>query len=67
MYIHIYVYGDYIHTYIYIYGASMLAQLVKNSPAKQEPSVRFVCQEAPLEKGDATHSSILRLLWWLRW
>ena len=45
----------------------MLAQLVKNSPAKQETSVRFVGWEAPLEKGDATHSSILRLLWWLRW
>ena len=36
-----------------------MAQLVKNLPAMQETSVRFLGQEDPLEKGQATHSSIL--------
>ena len=36
-----------------------LAQLVKNPPAMQETPVRFLGQEDPLEKGKATHSSIL--------
>ena len=36
-----------------------MAQLVKNPPAMQETSVRFLGQEDPLEKGQATHSSIL--------
>ena len=35
------------------------AQLVKNMPAMQETPVRFLGQEDPLEKGQATHSSIL--------
>ena len=35
------------------------AQMVKNPPAKQETQVRFLSQEDPLEKGKATHSSIL--------
>ena len=39
--------------------ASLLAQLVKNLPAMQETPVQFVGQEYPLEKGKATHSSIL--------
>ena len=29
-------------------------------------NVRFLGQEVPLEKGQATHSSILGLPWWLR-
>ena len=32
-------------------GASQVAQLVKNPPAMQETQVRFLGQEAPLEKG----------------
>ena len=36
-------------------------------PAMQETPVRFVGQEDPLEKGQATHSSILGLLLWLSW
>ena len=36
-----------------------MAQLVKNQPAKQETQVRSRGQEDPLEKGMATHSSIL--------
>ena len=33
--------------------------LVKNLPAMQETLVRFLVPEAPLEKGMATHSSIM--------
>ena len=46
--------------------ASLVAQLVKNLPAMQETPVRFLGWEEPLEKGSATHSSILGLPWWLR-
>ena len=41
----------------------LVAQLVKNLPAMQETLVRFLSLEDPLEKGWATHSSILGLLW----
>ena len=40
-------------------GASLVAQMVKNLPAVQETCVRSLSQEDPLEKGMATHSSIL--------
>ena len=43
------------------------AQLVKNPPAMQETPVRVLGQEDPLEKGQATHSTILGLPSWLRW
>ena len=36
-----------------------MAQMVKNLPAMQETWVRSQDQEDPLEKGMATHSSIL--------
>ena len=39
--------------------ASVVAQLVKNPPAMQETQVRSLGEEDPLEKGMATHSSIL--------
>ena len=39
--------------------ASLIAQLVKNLPAMQETLVRFLDWEDPLEKGTATHSSIM--------
>ena len=39
--------------------ASLVAQLVKNPPAMQETWVRSLGWEDPLEKGRATHSSIL--------
>ena len=32
-------------------GASLVSQLVKNLPAKQETPVAFLGQEGPLEKG----------------
>ena len=46
-------------------GDSLIAQLVKNLPALQETLVRFLGQEDPLEKGKATHSSILA--WRIPW
>ena len=39
--------------------ASLVAQTVKNLPAMQETWVRSLGQEDALEKGMATHSSIL--------
>ena len=39
--------------------ASLLAQLVKNLPAMQEIWVGSLGWEDPLEKGKATHASIL--------
>ena len=45
--------------------ASRVAQLVKNPPAMQETWVRFLGWEDPLEKGTATHSSILA--WRIPW
>ena len=39
--------------------ASLEAQLVKNLPAMQETWIRSLGWEDPLEKGTATHSSIL--------
>ena len=43
----------------------MVAQVVKNLPAMQETQVRSLGQEDPLEKGMATHSSILA--WRIPW
>ena len=48
-------------------GASLIAQLVKNPPAMQETPVQILGWEDPLEKGQATHSSILGLLLQLSW
>ena len=45
--------------------ASLVAQLVKNPPAMQETWVRSLGWEDPLEKGVATHSSILA--WRIPW
>ena len=51
----------------FIHWASLIAQLVKNLPAMQETPVQFLGQEDPLEKGQATRSSILGLPLWLSW
>ena len=40
-----------------------MAHLVKNLPAMQETPVQFLGWEDPLEKGEATHFSILGLPW----
>ena len=42
-----------------------MAQLVKNPPTMRETWVRSLSWEAPLEKGKATHSSILA--WRIPW
>ena len=46
-------------TVLKVSRASLVAQLVKNPPATQEIWVRSLGWEDPLEKGKATHSSIL--------
>ena len=48
-------------------STSLIAQLVKNPPAMQETLVWSLGSEDLLEKGYATHSSILGLCWWLHW
>ena len=42
-----------------------MAQIVKNQPAMHEAQLPSLGQESPLEKGVATHSSILawEILW----
>ena len=47
------------------YLASLVAQLIKNLPAMQKIWVWFLGWEDPLEKGKATHSSILA--WKIPW
>ena len=42
-----------------------VAQMIKNLPAMQETWVRSLGREDPLEKGMATHSSILA--WRIPW
>ena len=46
-------------------GASLVAQMVKNLPAKQETRVGSLGQEDPLQEGMATHSSFLA--WRIPW
>ena len=48
-----------------VYRASLVAQLVKIPPAMWETWVRSLGWEDPLEKGKATHSSILA--WRIPW
>ena len=45
--------------------ASLVAQLVKNPPTMQETWIQSLGWEDPLEKGKATHSSILA--WRIPW
>ena len=45
--------------------ASLVTQLVKNPPAMWETWVQSLGREDPLEKGKATHSSILA--WRIPW
>ena len=50
---------------IYLYGTSLVAQMVKNLPAMWEIRVWSLGQEDPLEKEMATHSSVLA--WKIPW
>ena len=45
--------------------ASLVAQMVKNLPSVRETGVRSLGREDPLEKGMATHSSVL--VWSTPW
>ena len=49
----------------YTHYASLVAQLVKNPPAVWETWAQYLVWEDPLEKGMATHSSILA--WRIPW
>ena len=51
-----------IHVYM---GIFLVAQMVKNMPAMRETRVPSLGGEGPLEKGKATHSSILT--WRIPW
>ena len=46
-------------------SAGLIAQVVKNAPTMWETRVQTLGWEDPLEKGEATHSSVLawRILW----
>ena len=48
-----------LHVHMIDHKASLMAQTVKNIPAMQETQVPSLGHEDPLEKGMATHSSIL--------
>ena len=48
-----------------IYSITLVAQIVKNPPAKWETWVQSLAWEDSLEKGRATHSSILA--WRIPW
>ena len=70
VYIHTYIY-IHTHTCLYIlstttvFGASPVAQMVKNLPAMQKTQVQSLGRKDPLEKGMTTHSSILA--WRIPW
>ena len=50
---------------LFVLGASIMAQMVKNLPAMWETRVRSLSREDPLEKELANHSSILA--WTIQW
>ena len=56
-----------IYTFLLAYSCffSLEAQLVKNPPATRETWVRSLSWEDPMEKGTATHSSVLA--WRIPW
>ena len=65
-------FSNFFQDFLFVFGflqlrVSLIAQFVKNLPAMQEMPVRFLNQEDPLEKGQATHSSILGLSLWVSW
>ena len=50
---------------LFVLGASLVTQTVKNLPAMREPWVQSLGREDPLEKGIATHFSIRA--WGMPW
>ena len=57
--------GFFFSPFVSCIWASLVAQTLKNLPAKLETGVQSLGQEDPLEKGMATHSSILA--WEIPW
>ena len=57
--IHLFLFFAYLLEVMYFKWVSLVAQLVKNPPAMWETWVRSLSWEDPMEKGKATHSSIL--------
>ena len=65
---HVHTRNPFIHflcTFLHASRPSLVAQTIKNPSAMQEPWGRSLDQEDPLEKGMATHSSILA--WTIPW
>ena len=46
------------YNFVIVYGASRVAQVVKNLPEMQETQIQPLGQEDPLGKGLATHSCL---------
>ena len=57
--VNILVLSEFLCSFLILTRASLVAQLVKNPPAMRETWVWSLGREDPLEKGKATHSSIL--------
>jgi len=57
--------GEVIGYPLQYFGASLVAQMVKNPPSVWETWVQSLSWEDPLEEGMATHSSILA--WRIPW
>ena len=60
---------DFMSSIVFLLGFpdSSVGKKKKNPPAMPETLVQFLGQEDPLEKGWATHSSVLGLPLWLSW
>ena len=57
--------GSILSTPIFIFGASLVTQVVKNLPLMQETQIQSLGQEDPLEKEVATRSSFIA--WEIPW
>ena len=55
----------YFKVWSFPFGASLVAQMVKNLPVMKETWVQSLAGDDPLEEGMATHSSILA--WKIPW
>ena len=58
-------FSDFFSRLPFSFGTSLVAQMVKDPPAMQDTQVRSLGGEDPLEKGMATHCSILA--WRIPW
>ena len=60
-----FIHKAYVSVSVYVQMGFLMAQMVKNLPAMQVTWVQFLGQEDTLEKGMATHSSIIA--WRMPW